>query len=229
MKLYIETVGCQMNVLDSELVVASLRKDGYELTRERPRGRHDPVQHLQRPPARRGQDLQRPRPAEERQAASIPHKVIGVMGCMAQKDQQPDLQAGAVRRPGRRPGPVAPGSGAGARDSRRRRASGWKSASAARTAAARRDRAEPRKLRPAARSRDAADAVSGVRADHDRLRQVLHLLHRAERPRPGAKPPAGADPRRGAPTRRRRLQGNHAARARRSTATATAKASAPRG
>ena len=32
MKLYIETVGCQMNELDSELVVASLRKDGYELT-----------------------------------------------------------------------------------------------------------------------------------------------------------------------------------------------------
>jgi hypothetical protein len=30
-KLYIETVGCQMNLLDSELVVASLRKDGYEL------------------------------------------------------------------------------------------------------------------------------------------------------------------------------------------------------
>ena len=31
-KLYIETVGCQMNLLDSELVVAKLRKDGYELT-----------------------------------------------------------------------------------------------------------------------------------------------------------------------------------------------------
>src|SRR5271166_5957326 len=31
-KLYIETVGCQMNVLDSELVVARLRDQGYELT-----------------------------------------------------------------------------------------------------------------------------------------------------------------------------------------------------
>ena len=30
-RLYIETVGCQMNVLDSELVVAALRKQGYEL------------------------------------------------------------------------------------------------------------------------------------------------------------------------------------------------------
>ena len=27
-KLYIETVGCQMNLLDSELVVAKLRNDG---------------------------------------------------------------------------------------------------------------------------------------------------------------------------------------------------------
>ncbi|GAG32458.1 unnamed protein product, partial [marine sediment metagenome] len=34
-KLYIETVGCQMNVLDSELVVAALRKEGYELTSRR--------------------------------------------------------------------------------------------------------------------------------------------------------------------------------------------------
>src|SRR5919108_18959 len=33
-KLYIETVGCQMNVLDSELVVGSLRRQGFELTHE---------------------------------------------------------------------------------------------------------------------------------------------------------------------------------------------------
>ena len=31
-RVYIETVGCQMNMLDSELVVAALRKEGYELT-----------------------------------------------------------------------------------------------------------------------------------------------------------------------------------------------------
>ena len=31
-KLYIETVGCQMNLLDSELVVGKLRNEGYELT-----------------------------------------------------------------------------------------------------------------------------------------------------------------------------------------------------
>ena len=33
-RLYIETVGCQMNVLDSELVVGALRRQGYELTHE---------------------------------------------------------------------------------------------------------------------------------------------------------------------------------------------------
>ena len=32
LKLYLETVGCQMNVLDSELVVGSLRRQGYALT-----------------------------------------------------------------------------------------------------------------------------------------------------------------------------------------------------
>ncbi len=31
-KVYIETVGCQMNVLDSELVIGALRKQGYDLT-----------------------------------------------------------------------------------------------------------------------------------------------------------------------------------------------------
>jgi hypothetical protein len=36
-EIYIETVGCQMNMLDSELVVASLRKEGYELTADRSR------------------------------------------------------------------------------------------------------------------------------------------------------------------------------------------------
>ena len=49
MKLYIETVGCQMNMLDSELVVASLRSEGYELSTDAGDADYDPVQHLQRP------------------------------------------------------------------------------------------------------------------------------------------------------------------------------------
>lgn len=86
-RLYIETVGCQMNLLDSEMVVADLRKRGYEIT-------VDPddadtllfntcsVRQL----------------AEEKTYSSLgklkrtkqqhPEKVIGVMGCMAQKDQR---------------------------------------------------------------------------------------------------------------------------------------------
>lgn len=31
-RLFIETVGCQMNVLDSELVVAALRRQGWGMT-----------------------------------------------------------------------------------------------------------------------------------------------------------------------------------------------------
>ncbi|MCR9119760.1 MAG: tRNA (N6-isopentenyl adenosine(37)-C2)-methylthiotransferase MiaB, partial [bacterium] len=86
-RLYIETVGCQMNMLDSEMVVASLRKQGYELTTEvasadtilfntcsvREQAENKTYSALGR--------------LREFKAAS-PDKIIGVMGCMAQKDQQ---------------------------------------------------------------------------------------------------------------------------------------------
>lgn len=85
-KLYIETVGCQMNMLDSELVVAALRKDGYELTDDpkladtvlfntcsvREHAEHKIYSSLGRLKYAKRKD---------------PQKVIGVMGCMAQKDQ----------------------------------------------------------------------------------------------------------------------------------------------
>ena len=86
MRVYIETVGCQMNVLDSELVVGALKQQGYAVT-------GDPaladvilfntcsVREL----------------AEEKTYSALgrvaplkkadPSKVIGVIGCMAQKDQ----------------------------------------------------------------------------------------------------------------------------------------------
>ena len=59
----------------------------------------------------------------------------------------------------------------------------------------------------------ADDVVAGLRADHARLQQVLHLLRRALHPRPGGAPPAGQHHRRGAPPGRRRQPGSHAARA----------------
>jgi tRNA-2-methylthio-N6-dimethylallyladenosine synthase len=85
-KLYIETVGCQMNMLDSELVVAALRKDGYELTPDiaaadtilfntcsvREHAEHKIYSALGR--------LKFSKQAR-------PDQVIGVLGCMAQKDQ----------------------------------------------------------------------------------------------------------------------------------------------
>jgi tRNA-2-methylthio-N6-dimethylallyladenosine synthase len=86
MKLYIETVGCQMNELDSELVVASLRKDGYELTASV----HDADTILFNTCSVRQH-------AEDKIYSALgrlknakrehPGKVIGVLGCMAQKDQ----------------------------------------------------------------------------------------------------------------------------------------------
>src|SRR6516162_2183049 len=90
-KLYIETVGCQMNVLDSELVVGSLRRQGYELT-------HDVAdadviffntcsvrQHAE---DKIYSALGRLRGHKRRH----PEKVIGVLGCMAQKDQEQVLR-----------------------------------------------------------------------------------------------------------------------------------------
>jgi tRNA-2-methylthio-N6-dimethylallyladenosine synthase len=84
--LYIETVGCQMNMLDSELVVAALRRDGYQLTDD-PRDAdtvifntcsvREHAEHKIYSALGRLKYSKRNRPA----------KVIGVIGCMAQKDQ----------------------------------------------------------------------------------------------------------------------------------------------
>jgi tRNA-2-methylthio-N6-dimethylallyladenosine synthase len=86
-KLYIETVGCQMNVLDSELVVGGMRRHGYDLT-----------------PSPADADLILFNTCSVRQHAEDkiysalgrlrslkarhPERVVGVLGCMAQKDQE---------------------------------------------------------------------------------------------------------------------------------------------
>ncbi|MEQ8847118.1 tRNA (N6-isopentenyl adenosine(37)-C2)-methylthiotransferase MiaB [Botrimarina sp.] len=86
-KLYIETVGCQMNLLDSELVVAALRKEGYELTGSTDEA--DTVLFNTCSVRQHAEDkiysaLGRLKDAKR----AMPDKVIGVMGCMAQKDQR---------------------------------------------------------------------------------------------------------------------------------------------
>ncbi len=76
-----------MNVLDSELVVAALRAAGVRPDRRHERGGHRPVQHLLGPRARRAEDLLAARPARVARKKK-PDQVIGVIGCMAQKDQE---------------------------------------------------------------------------------------------------------------------------------------------
>ncbi len=86
-KLYIETVGCQMNVLDSELIVGGLRREGYELTHEAT----DADVILFNTCSVREHAEEKIYSALGRLVAhkkANPDKVIGVLGCMAQKDQE---------------------------------------------------------------------------------------------------------------------------------------------
>jgi tRNA-2-methylthio-N6-dimethylallyladenosine synthase len=86
-KLYLETVGCQMNVLDSELVVGSLRRQGFQLVAE-PR-QADVILFNTCSVRQHAEDkiysaLGTLRGHKKRH----PEKIIGVIGCMAQKDQE---------------------------------------------------------------------------------------------------------------------------------------------
>src|SRR5438874_8694202 len=90
-KLYIETVGCQMNVLDSELVVGSLRRQGYELTYDAAEA--DVIFFNTCSVRQHAEDkiysaLGRLRHHKRRH----PDAVLGVLGCMAQKDQEKILR-----------------------------------------------------------------------------------------------------------------------------------------
>jgi len=90
-KLYIETVGCQMNMLDSELVVARLRTEGYELTDDI--NQADAILYNTCSVRQHAEDkiysaLGRIKRLKERK----PEVKIGVLGCMAQKDQETVLR-----------------------------------------------------------------------------------------------------------------------------------------
>ena len=85
-KLYIETVGCQMNLLDSELVVAKLRDEGYVLTDDIQQA--DTILYNTCSVRQHAEDkiysaLGRIKGIKE----TRPEVAIGVLGCMAQKDQ----------------------------------------------------------------------------------------------------------------------------------------------
>jgi tRNA-2-methylthio-N6-dimethylallyladenosine synthase len=86
-RLYLYTIGCQMNVLDSELVAASLLEAGYER-----------VDHLRDADTILFNTCSVRQHAEDKIYSALgrlkelkeqtPQMVIGVLGCMAQKDQQ---------------------------------------------------------------------------------------------------------------------------------------------
>ncbi len=86
-RVYIETLGCQMNVLDSELATASLLQAGYQLV-DSPRAA-DVILFNTCSVRQHAEDkvysaLGRLKHVKRHD----PQKIIGVLGCMAQKDQQ---------------------------------------------------------------------------------------------------------------------------------------------
>ncbi len=86
-RLYIETVGCQMNVLDSEMVVANLRQHGFELVRD-PQLADAILFNTCSVREHAEEKTYSQLGAMKRLKKSHPEKVVGVLGCMAQKDQR---------------------------------------------------------------------------------------------------------------------------------------------
>jgi tRNA-2-methylthio-N6-dimethylallyladenosine synthase len=85
-RVYIETVGCQMNVLDSELVTADLLAAGYELvgtSRQADVILFNTCSVRQHAEDKIYSALGRLKQVKQQR----PGTIIGVLGCMAQKDQ----------------------------------------------------------------------------------------------------------------------------------------------
>ncbi|HXD85514.1 MAG TPA: tRNA (N6-isopentenyl adenosine(37)-C2)-methylthiotransferase MiaB [Urbifossiella sp.] len=86
-KVYIETVGCQMNVLDSELVIGALRRDGYEIAAEAADADlvlFNTCSVREHAEEKVYSALGRVIPLKRKR----PETIVGVLGCMAQKDQE---------------------------------------------------------------------------------------------------------------------------------------------
>jgi tRNA-2-methylthio-N6-dimethylallyladenosine synthase len=84
-KLYLETFGCQMNVLDSELVLGQLRAQGYESVEDRDAA--DVVLYNTCSVREHAEQKVWSRLGEMKNwKQSRPDLVIGVIGCMAERD-----------------------------------------------------------------------------------------------------------------------------------------------
>ena len=86
-KLYIETVGCQMNMLDSELVVADLRRNGYELV-DAPAAADLVLFNTCSVRAHAEEKIYSALGRLKNAKKRNPEKIIGVIGCMAQNHQK---------------------------------------------------------------------------------------------------------------------------------------------
>lgn len=86
-RVYIKTVGCQMNVLDSEMVIADLKRHGYTVVDSTDQADcilYNTCSIREQAEEKTYSALGIIREEKERD----PDKIIGVMGCMAQKDQE---------------------------------------------------------------------------------------------------------------------------------------------
>jgi tRNA-2-methylthio-N6-dimethylallyladenosine synthase len=86
-RVYIRTVGCQMNVLDSEMVIADLKRHGYTVVdspQEADCILYNTCSVREHAEEKIYSALGTVREAKEQD----PGKTIGVLGCMAQKDQE---------------------------------------------------------------------------------------------------------------------------------------------
>src|SRR6478752_1118463 len=155
-KLYLETFGCQMNVLDSELVLGQLRAQGYESVNDRDAA--DVIlyntcsvrEHAEQKVWSRLGEL-RDRKKED------PGLVIGVIGCMAERDGKNIFQkfphVDVLCGPGELDKlPALRHNGSGGR--------------------------QPRAARSLAEHFSAGQRLPGIRPHHARLQQILHLLRR---------------------------------------------------
>ena len=206
---FIQTVGCQMNILDSELLAGELCRAGHEQVDAM--GRADMILLNTCSVRQHAEDkiyslLGRLKELKQRR----PELIVGVLGCMAQKDRHEifrraphvDLVVGPGQL-GQLPAlieRVAAGGGPQVEISLDRIGG---------------DRAAVQRsfvqFSPDRTAAQPAGAASGDGADHVRLRQVLHVLRRAACPRAGTEPPGRGDRRGSSPPGRPRLPRSDAA------------------
>lgn len=86
-RVYIKTVGCQMNVLDSEMVIADLKRHGYSLV-DSPTDADCVLYNTCSVREHAEEKIYSALGTLRESKRHQPGKVIGVLGCMAQKDQE---------------------------------------------------------------------------------------------------------------------------------------------